>query len=440
MSIPYGDMKKVITYGTFDLIHYGHIRLLERAKALGDYLIVAVTSNDFDISRGKINAFQSVEERIENVRSTGLADKIIIEEYEGQKIDDIKKYGVDVFTVGSDWEGKFDYLKRYCEVVYLERTEGISSSDIRSKKQIKIGFIGDYPPMVKYIEECDYVNGLCVTGVATSNSFVLQHINQKKIKIYDSLDCLLEDVDAIYIVSNPKNHYQQIKKAFSKNKHVLCQSPICMNMDEYNELKNESIQRGLVIMDAIKTNYSLAFNRLCLLLQTGVIGDIVSVDSTCTVMREKPIEGWNSMCAWGPVSLLPISKILGHLPKEIKIFSKMEDSYYDSFSRIDLMFDHAIASAKVGIGVKSEGELIISGTKGYVYVPAPWWKTDYFEIRYEDTTNNKRYFYELLGEGTRTMLHAFLTSIVQNSDFKEDFSETIVKCIQMFNEGNRTNI
>ena len=85
-------MKKVITYGTFDLMHYGYVRLLERAKKLGDYLIVGVTSNDFDKRRGKINVQQSLMERIANIKSTGLADEIIVEEYEGQKIDDIKRF------------------------------------------------------------------------------------------------------------------------------------------------------------------------------------------------------------------------------------------------------------------------------------------------------------------------------------------------------------
>ena len=106
-------MIKVITYGTYDLLHYGHIRLLERAKALGDYLIVGVTSDDFDKTRGKINVKQSLWERIKAVRATGLADEIIVEEYEGQKIDDIRRYGADIFTVGSDWAGKLDYLKEY---------------------------------------------------------------------------------------------------------------------------------------------------------------------------------------------------------------------------------------------------------------------------------------------------------------------------------------
>ena len=128
-------MVKVITYGTYDLFHYGHQRLLERAKALGDYLIVGVTADSFDLTRGKINVQQTLMERIEAVKATGIADEIIVEEYEGQKIDDIKRYGVDIFTVGSDWVGKFDYLKEYCKVVYLDRTEGVSSSDIRAEKR-----------------------------------------------------------------------------------------------------------------------------------------------------------------------------------------------------------------------------------------------------------------------------------------------------------------
>ena len=98
-------MKKVITYGTYDLLHFGHIRLLERAKELGDYLIVGVTSDDFDKVRGKINVQQPLNERVQAVQNTGIADEVIIEEYEGQKIDDIIKYGIDIFTVGSDWVG-----------------------------------------------------------------------------------------------------------------------------------------------------------------------------------------------------------------------------------------------------------------------------------------------------------------------------------------------
>lgn len=154
-------MVKVITYGTYDLLHYGHIRLLERAKALGDYLIVGVTSDTFDRERGKINVQQSLMERVEAVRATGIADEIIIEEYEGQKIDDIKRLDVDIFTVGSDWRGKFDYLNAYCKVVYLDRTQGVSSTEIRSEQQVvSLGLVGESPILNKIERESQYVNGL----------------------------------------------------------------------------------------------------------------------------------------------------------------------------------------------------------------------------------------------------------------------------------------
>lgn len=137
-------MKKVITYGTYDLLHQGHINLLRRAKELGDYLIVGVTNDSFDRERGKLNVRNNVLERVEAVRATGYADKIIIEDYVGQKIDDIQKYNVDVFAIGSDWRGRFDYLEEFCQVVYLPRTEGISSTMLREKSQknVRIGILG----------------------------------------------------------------------------------------------------------------------------------------------------------------------------------------------------------------------------------------------------------------------------------------------------------
>ena len=124
-------MKRVITYGTFDLFHKGHYNIIKRAKALGDYLIVGVTSESFDIERGKLNVRDSLIKRIENVRRTGLADEIIIEEYQGQKVNDIIKYDIDVLVVGSDWRGKFDYLKNYCDVVYLERIFPVQSFAVK---------------------------------------------------------------------------------------------------------------------------------------------------------------------------------------------------------------------------------------------------------------------------------------------------------------------
>jgi len=123
-------MKKVITYGTFDLFHYGHLKLLQRAKALGDYLIVAVSTDEFNNLKGKksIYPYEHRKAIVENIK---FVDEVISEKSWEQKIDDIKKHQIDVFIMGEDWKGKFDFLKDYCEVVYLPRTENISSTDIK---------------------------------------------------------------------------------------------------------------------------------------------------------------------------------------------------------------------------------------------------------------------------------------------------------------------
>ena len=414
-------MKKVITYGTYDLFHFGHKRLLERAKALGDYLIVGVTAEDFDKARGKINVQQSLMERIEAVRNTGLADEIIVEEYEGQKIDDIQRYNVDVFAIGSDWLGKFDYLKEYCEVVYLDRTQGVSSTELRAERNlVRLGLVGSVGGIRKFVTEASYVNGLEVEGVLVGDKERFAKEFPGVTFMADNYDELLEKVDAVYIISHPSLHYDHILEALQKGKHVLCESPIVLSVTQYDELTALAQEKGLVLMDAIKTAYSMAYNRLVLLLKGGKIGHIVSVDTICTSLQDlqssdyKNLDKkWNSICAWGPTALLPIFQLLGPEYKSKIITSSFIDKeqHFDVFTKIAFVYDHAVASIKVGKGVKSEGELIISGTQGYVYVPAPWWKIDYFELRFEDSNRNRRYFYQLDGEGIRYELVSFVKAI-----------------------------
>ena len=423
-------MIKVITYGTYDLLHYGHIRLLERAKALGDYLIVGVTADDFDKNRGKINVQQSLMERVEAVRETGLADEIIIEEYEGQKIDDIRKYGIDIFTVGSDWKGKFDYLNEYCKVIYLDRTEGISSTEIRTeKREIRLGLVGNSAFINKVYNETKYVNGINVSELLTSNPDVMND-NLKHI-ICDDYSTLLDKSDAVYIRSLPQFHYEQIMQALEDGKHVLCESPITLNREQTSELFDLAKEKNLILMEGIKTAYATAFSRLILLLKGGKIGNIVSVDATCTSLNKTD---WPGIFEWAPTALLPIFELLG-TKYEKTIVTHKDLVGNDLFTKIDFIFEHSVASLKVGDGIKSEGQLIISGTKGYIYVPAPWWKTDYFEIRYENANDNKRYFYQLDGEGIRYELVAFVRAIQSGkaiSNIKKETSLAISEILDSY--------
>lgn len=438
-------MVKVITYGTYDLLHYGHIRLLERAKALGDYLIVGVTADDFDKTRGKINVQQSLMERVEAVRATGIADEIIIEEYEGQKIDDIRRYNVDIFTVGSDWKGKFDYLNEYCKVVYLDRTQGVSSSEIRAeKRKVKFGLVGETSVISKFANECEAVNGIELAGVCTRNQTLFDDIKNFSGVITENYDPLLEKVDAVYLFSEPSVHYEQIKKAIEQGKHVLCETPVALTLQQSRELHELAQSRGCILMDSIKTAYATAYSRLLLLAKSGKIGKVVSVDVTATSLRDiKDIQSdkidatWNSICEWGSIAMLPVFQLLGTDYKKKFIASKFSNQKksFDIFSKIDFIYDDAVASIRVGKGVKSEGELIISGTEGYIYVPAPWWKTDYFEIRYENPADNKRYFYQLDGEGIRYEIAAFVKAI-QTGKFgtyiERNVSDAICSVIEDF--------
>ena len=427
------------------MLHFGHIRLLERAKALGDYLIVGVTSDDYDKTRGKINNQQSLMERIAAVKETGIADEIIVEEYEGQKIDDIRRLDVDIFTVGSDWVGYFDYLNEYCKVVYLPRTEGVSSSEVRAeKRKLNIGLVGTAVFRTKFIKESKFVNGVDVVGVYASHPG-----NEPEVKdLYytDNYDELLEKVDAVYIISMPDKHYEHSKKALLAGKHVLCESPIAYTREQCQELFALAKEKNLILMDAIKTAYSTAYERLLLMAKGGKIGKIVSVDAVCTSLRDGiSIEGadlskkWNSMCGWAPAAMLPVFQIFGTNYKD-KIFYTIfqdKDENIDAFTKIDFVYSSGVATVKVAKGAKAEGELVIAGTKGYIYVPAPWWKTDYFEVRYENQEDNKRFFYQLDGEGIRYEIVAFAKAVESGRNMSyvsEEISEAIAEVIADFND------
>ena len=411
-------MKKVITYGTYDLLHHGHIALLKRAKALGDYLIVGVTADGFDKERGKLNVQQTLAERIENVRNTGIADMIIVEEYEGQKISDIEKYGVDIFTVGSDWVGKFDYLSEYCQVVYLPRTRGISSSELRAaeKPMLKIGILGVSHIAERFYRECKEVSGAAVTAVHDPDPQKMSKFCRGKgLERKESVQELYGGCDAVFINTPVNEHCDQILGAIAAGCHVICNPPMFLSVEEANTCFAKADEAGVVLFEGIKTLYFPAFEHLLLLVKSGVIGSVKDIDVSCSQFPENmdQVERniyLGSLYDWCTDVMLPIIKIYENncLDCRLMDFRKGDFSY---FTRGLLQYPSATASIKVGKGIKVEGELIITGTKGYLYVPAPWWRTEYFEIRYEDLRNVKKYFYNYEGEGLRYMIYGFLHAI-----------------------------
>ena len=416
-------MKKIITYGTYDLLHQGHINLLRRAKELGDYLIVGVTSDSFDRGRGKLNVRNNVLERVEAVKATGYADEIIIEDYVGQKIDDIQKYNVDIFAIGSDWEGKFDYLNEFTKVVYLPRTEGISSTMLRAEttSDVRVGIIGCGRVAKRFPSEANVVSGVKVVATYDINQVEAEYLASKidGAKVYNSVKELYEAVDAVYIASPHLSHYQHIKDAINAQKHVLCETPMVLNGEEAKELFALAEAKDVILMEANKTAHCPAFNHLIVMIKSGVIGEVVDIDASLSklwnehkTLREFDSEqAGGSLYELGSYPLLPIIKLLGCQYENLNLYSRMKDGV-DMYTKGVLKYPHTVCSFKVGLGVKTEGSLVISGTKGYAYVPAPWWKTDYFELRYEDQNKNQKFFYKWDGAGLRYEIQEFISCIL----------------------------
>lgn len=440
-------MKKVITYGTYDLLHQGHLNLLRRAKELGDYLIVGVTSDSFDRGRGKLNVCNNVLERIEAVKATGYADEVIIEDYLGQKIDDIQRYNVDIFAIGSDWDGKFDYLNEYCKVVYLPRTEGISSTMLREQTQkvCHIGIVGSGRIAKRFIPESKVVNGANVIAVYNPNKESAKSFGKQfgLMSFSDRYEDFLEKVDAVYIASPHLTHYEFTKRSLYADKHVLCEIPFMLSAEQARELYDYAEAHNLVLLEASKTAFCPSFNHLVTLVKSGIIGDVVDVKTSLSKMVLPPTRELEAEQAGGavnehaPLNAMAIVKLLGKEYNRIDFYSKIENGV-DIYTKANIYYLHATASMTLGIGVKTEGNMVISGTKGYIYVPAPWWLTDFFEVRYEDQTKNKKYFYSYDGDGLRYEIQEFMSMIVNHrkSSYKLRSGESIAiaEIIEKYNK------
>lgn len=441
-------MKKVITYGTYDLFHEGHYNLLKNAKALGDYLIVGVTSGDFDKNRGKLNVRDSLMTRIKHVEETGFADEIIIEEYFGQKIDDIKKYDVDIFTVGSDWKGHFDYLNEYCEVIYLDRTKGISSTEIRNTNTIKLGCHGVEQVTARFLEEAKYVSGMDIGAVYLENKpdYLDKLVEDYELKIYPDQEAFYDAIDAVYIVVEPKYQFQAIMNALKHKKHVLVEFPILVTDEQLQEITDLADANGCIFMEGLKTAYTPAFGKLIALAKSGIIGNILSVDANFTQILGKQLAEQIRLVDGGSVNalasypFLAFVKFLGLDYKDIQFFSRNDDKGLDMFTKILVSYENAVATSNVAISGKSEGDMIISGDKGYIYVPAPWWKTEYFEVRFEDLNMNRKYFYKFDGEGLRYEISEFIQCILNKKNsilLTIEEIRAITKMINQFNVANK---
>lgn len=416
-------MKRVITYGSFDMLHSGHIRLLERARALGGYLIVGVTSDAYDLERGKLNIADPLSTRIDNLKATGLADEIVIETHFGQKVSDILRLRADIFAIGSDWTGKFDYLRGYCEVVYLPRTRGISSTSLRNATLYRLGIIGTGRIAHRFVAESRYVSGIELVGAysrsaSRTQDFVGAHELGLAAK---SASELFSASDIIYIASPHESHFSYCKEALLANCHLLCEKPLVLKRAELLELLELARARRLILREGIKSAYAPAFVRLLEIARSEALGKIVDVGATFTKIEDSATRELSDKVYGGAINELasyPLMAIFMLLGTDASYsFSCLKnEAGLDTYSKIALEFGkndalRAVATATVGLGAKSEGSLLISGTKGYLRAKPPWWKTQGFALYDKDGKKIKKFYYPFEGDGLRYELASLLQDI-----------------------------
>ena len=405
----------VITYGTFDFFHEGHRRILERARVIAGAdgkLFVGVTSENYDRERGKLNVCQGLVERMEQVKASGLVDEIFVEEYEGQKIEDVQRYKIDKFVIGDDWLGKYDYLNKWCEVVYLPRTKGVSSTMIRNnaRRMLRGGIVGCGRIANRFMVESRFVSGVvfdcvCNPDLRLAEAFVAKHALRKAFCDFEEM---LEDVDVVYVATPHPSHAEYVRRALMQGKHVLCEKPMTLNEHDADEL------------------YQLAsgFKRLVNLVKGGVIGEVRQVNATFTKLtidkglREyDPNQGGGAISELASYVLCPVIKLLGAADPSQMTLHALKDSQdqVESFASGMIRYPKATALFTVGLSAKTEGCMTIAGTTGYIWVPSPWWKTEYFELRDDSGVAVRRFFVPFAGDGLRYELAEFVNNITLKS-------------------------
>ena len=431
-------MKKVITYGTFDLFHKGHYNIIKRAKALGDYLIVGVTSESFDIERGKLNVRDSLITRIENVRKTGLADEIIIEEYQGQKVSDIIKYDIDILVVGSDWRGKFDYLKNYCDVIYLERTKNISSTKLRSEGIIfNIGVVTDSIEDNDFVQESKYVSGIHVERVFSEEQEVAQRFcdNYELDSCWNDYGEFLSDVDIVYVKTGLNKRAEYIETALKHGKYVISDSPMTLSSDRLRRLFELARENNVVLIERMTLVYLRAFNQLVWLVHSNLVGDLVSVK--CSISQDD-FDGGRTFNETVCTAICAVLKLLGKNCQEVRTNAVRNHDGEFVYDMISMKYENALATIEIGTTVDIENELVIIGSNGRVTIPNDWWNTGYFEANISGKEFLKRYSFNFEGNGFRYLLQELMIMIGdKRTECTRLFYDESVKIIEILERINK---
>lgn len=296
---------------------------------------------------------------------------------------------------------------------------------------MKLGIIGTGRIAGRFVKEAAYVEDITLSAVfnpheGSASRFVNDlctfddRYSKAAPKPTDDPESFWEKVDAVYIASPHETHVAYIKEALQHGKHVLCEKPLCLNRKEAEEVFALAASQKLVLFEGIKTAYCPGFLQLLDVAKSGVVGEIRNVEATFTKLENPQsreltdLKYGGSFTELGSYVMLPAIKLFGTEYEDLRFDSILGENGLDLFTRAMLTYPNGMATLTCGLGVKSEGRLLVCGTKGYLSAEAPWWKTKHFEVHFEDATVIKEYRDDFLGDGLRYELQDFVSAIRRN--------------------------
>ncbi len=303
---------------------------------------------------------------------------------------------------------------------------------------MRIGIIGTGRIANRFVPEAGYVSAVEVVSVYNPNAdsakkFAATH----GIKAFSDLDAFFDSVDAVYVASPHETHYEYTKAALNVGKHVLCEKPMVFEKTQALELFKMAKDRGVVLMEGLKTAYAPGFAKILELAKNGAVGEIKYIEACFTKLTEEsgreyanPKTG-GSFTELGTYVILPVLYLLGCEYSDVSFDSVCNAKGLDTFTRATIQYEGEFASVICGLGVKSEGRLMISGTKGYIQVDAPWWKPTHISVHYEDASKVDTYECEFEGDGLRYEIETFAqTSTPQLEEISVAMSSVMEKFLE----------
>lgn len=307
------------------------------------------------------------------------------------------------------------------------------------QKTYRLGIIGTGRIAHRFVPEANIVEEIEVVAVYNPRlSSAKKFAEELQIEYYtDDLEMFRKLIDVVYIASPHETHVEYCRQMLFAEKHVLCEKPLAFSKKDAEVLFALAKEKKCVLMEGIKTAYCPGFQALLGVVRSGKIGQIIDVEACFSrlcdskVRELTDVKHGGSFTEFGTYSLLPIVKILGTQSEEIDFWSIKGETGVDAYTKANVDYKTATGIAKTGLGVKSEGQLVVAGTKGYILAPSPWWLTRYFEVRYEDPTQVEKYEFKYEGDGLRYEIKAFVEQIKGAVDRAIVESESIWLAKQM---------